>query len=338
MLKFDGTVRALLDVYELHKRSPYRKLKPGSRVPYNHYLKRLRGHIGPVRIDDISGVDIFDWHDVWSESGRYLAAAASARAVLSAAISFGIMLRFSGCVELATVVNEAKKKLPQPRSRTQTATAEQVIAARQAVHKNGRPSSALVYALEFETTLRLWDIIGQWWLMNEGGISDVLDPERELKWFGLQWDDIGPDLILNYTPSKTTDSTRSSVSDRLTKAPMVMEELQYWPVEKRKGPAIISEETGLPYRASIFTQRWSVDRKTAGLPSTLWVRDLRASGITEGRASNVSNDDAAKVAGHNSKRTTAEVYDRAILEAADRFAEARIERRERSGNAQPIEY
>lgn len=46
----------------------------------------------------------------------------------------------------------------------------------------------------------------------------------------------------------------------------------------------------------------------------------------------MSNDDAAKVAGHNNKRTTAEIYDRAVLEAADRFAEARIQRRERSGN------
>src|SRR5690349_7941188 len=29
LLKFDGTFRSLLDVYELHERSPYRKLKPG---------------------------------------------------------------------------------------------------------------------------------------------------------------------------------------------------------------------------------------------------------------------------------------------------------------------
>lgn len=95
---------------------------------------------------------------------------------------------------------------------------------------------------------------------------------------------------------------------------------------------VVSEQSGLPYRASIFAQRWTVDRKAAGLPSNLWARDLRASGITEGRASNVSTDDAAKVAGHSSKRTTAAVYDRAVLEAADRFADARVKRREQSGN------
>ena len=46
----------------------------------------------------------------------------------------------------------------------------------------------------------------------------------------------------------------------------------------------------------------------------------------------VSTDDAAKVAGHSGKRTTAVVYDRAVLEAAGRFADARIQGREQSGN------
>lgn len=326
-LKFDGTLRSLLSIYELHKRSPYKSLKPGSRVPYDHYLGRMKGHIGPVRVDDISGVDIFEWHDVWSDNGRYLAAAAMARAVLGAAISFGVMLRLDGCAELAVVLDEAKKKLPQPRPRDQSATADQIIAARKAAHEYGRASSALAYALEYETTLRLWDVIGQWWPMDEGGISDVLDPERNTKWFGLQWEDIDDDLVLHYTPSKTSDKTGIAISYPLTKAPMVLEELQHWPAEMRRGPVIVSEETGLPYRARIFAQRWTVDRKTAGLPKTLWARDLRASGITEGRASAVTIDDAAKVAGHSSKQTTARVYDRAVLEAAARFADARIRNR-----------
>jgi len=78
-------------------------------------------------------------------------------------------------------------------------------------------------------------------------------------------------------------------------------------------------------------QRWSVDRKAAGLPVGLWARDLRASGITEGRASAASLDDASKVAGHTATKTTKK-YDRAVLEAADRFADARVKGREQSGN------
>jgi hypothetical protein len=325
-LKFDGTVKSLLIIYETHPRSTYRKLKPGSLRPYNHYLGNLKSHIGNVRIDEMTGVDLIDWHDVWSENGKYLAAATTARAVLFAAVSFGIMMRLPGCDALAVVIRETAKKLPHPRPRDQSATAEQIIAARAAAHKNGRPSSALAYALCFETVLRLWDVIGQWWPMDMGGISEVLDADRELKWFGLRWEDIDADLVLRYTPSKTVDSSGAHISYSLRKAPMVMEELRHWPAEERKGPVIVSEENRLPWRQQIFAQRWTVDRKAAGLPATLWARDLRASGITEGRASGARLDDASKVAGHTATKTT-ERYDRAVLEAADRFAEARLKSR-----------
>ncbi len=329
-LKFDGTVKSLLSVYETHPRSPYHKLKPGSLVPYNHYLRSLKGHIGGVRVDAISGVDLMDWHDVWSENGRYLAAASTARAVLFAATSFGIMLRQPGCAELQVVLLATAKTLPQPKPRKQAATAAQITSARSAAHDAGRPSSALAYAFVFETTLRLWDVIGQWWPMDMGGISEVLDADREMKWFGLRWEDIDADLVLRYIPSKTADSSGAEISYSLKKAPMVIEELKHWPVESRRGPMIVAEETSLPYRAKIFGQRWTVDRKAAGLPAKLWARDLRASGITEGRASDASLDDARKVAGHSDISTT-EKYDRAVLEASDRFADARMRHREQSG-------
>ncbi|TGQ71008.1 hypothetical protein EN829_001065 [Mesorhizobium sp. M00.F.Ca.ET.186.01.1.1] len=331
-LKFNGSIKSLLTIYETHPRSTYRKLRPGSLRPYNHYLKNLKGHIGSVRIDETTGVDLMDWHDVWSENGRYLAAATTARAVLFAAVSFGIMMRLEGCSALASVMRETAKTLPHPKPRNQSASVQQIIAARAAAHRNGRPSSALAYALSFETVLRLWDVIGQWWPIEMGGISETLDGDRDLKWFGLRWEDIDADLVLHYTPSKTADSSGASISYSLKKAPMVMEELQHWAAEKRKGPMIVSEETGLPWRTSIFSQRWTVDRKAAGLPATLWARDLRASGITEGRASGAKLDDASKVAGHTATKTT-ERYDRAVLEAADRFAEARLKRREQSGNS-----
>lgn len=330
-LKFDGTVRALLDIYELHEESPYRRLKPGSLRPYRHYLKQLRGHIGALRLGDISGVDIVKWHRIWSEDGKHLAAAAMARAVLEAALSFGILLRLEGCPELAAISREARKKLPSPKARTAVLNAKQVAAARAAAHADGRPSAALAYALAFETTLRLWDVIGQWYPLDRPEMSEVINADLGEKWFGLRWEDIDADQRLSYAPSKTANSTAVSVNYPLTKAPMVIEELAHWPVEARTGPVIISEKTGMPYRELPFQRIWAKDRKAAGIPSTVWARDLRASGITEGRATGVSTDDAAKVAGHSSSRTT-EIYDRAVVEASDRFAEARIRARERSGN------
>jgi hypothetical protein len=331
-MAFDGTVRALLTIYQLHEESPYRQLKPGSLRPYTHYLGKLEAHIGRRRVDSVTGIDVRRWHAVWSSDGRHLAAAAMTRSVLEAAASFGVMMRLPGCAALLETIRAGRARLPQPRPRTSTATADQVAAARAAAHAKGRPSSALAYALAFETTLRLWDVIGQWWPIGRGGISEVLDAAAAEKWFGLRWEDIDSDLMLRYTPSKTDGTTGAVVFYPLTKAPMVLEELAHWPAERRTGPVVVSEETGLPYRPRIFAQRWTVDRKAAGLPSSLWARDLRASGITEARQHDASADDAFKVAGHSSKATTAKVYDRAVVAAADRFAEARLRGRKQSGN------
>jgi integrase len=331
-MEFDGTVRSLLYLYQNHEESPYHQLKPGSLRPYNHYLGRLEHHIGVRRVDGIDGIDIRRWHKQWSTDGKHLAAAAMVRAVLEAAVSFGVMMRLKGCSDLLVTIQEARRKLPGPRPRKAVLTPDQIVAARQSAHQRGRASSALAYALAFETTLRLWDVIGQWWPMDMGGISAVLDPHRKEKWFGLRWEDIDEDMVLRYQPSKTEDTTGKEIVYPLAKAPMVLEELAHWPVDQRTGPIIVAEEFGLPYRASIFTQRWSVDRKAAGISKKIWARDLRASGITEGMALNASLDDAGKVAGHNTKATTAKIYDRAVLEAADRFAEVRTKGRERSGN------
>lgn len=330
-LVFDGSIESLFRVYETHKRSPYRDLKPGSLRPYKHYLRRMKGHIGKVLVDDITGIRLMDWHDLWSESGKHLAAAAVSRSILGAALSFGVMLRFAGCVEAIEVLRETNKKLPKPRSRDETITADDVIRLRKVAHDAGRPAMALAYALAFETTLRLWDVIGQWWPMDMGGISDVINADRREKWFGLRWEDIDAEMVLRYKPSKTEMTTGKAVAYPLSKAPMVLEELAHWPETERIGPMINSPFTGLPYRSIRFQEQFRADRKKAGVLDTVWARDLRASGITEGRATDVSLDDAGKVAGHSSKTTT-KIYDRAVLEAADRFADARVKARKQSGN------
>jgi integrase len=196
------------------------------------------------------------------------------------------------------------------------------VALRKAAHDAGRPSSALAYALVFETTLRLWDVIGQWHFAIRGGAT----------WQGLRWQDINSDLVLHYTPSKTSVKTGLAVTFPLSKASMVMEELENWPEEKRTGPIIVSERTGRPYASHDFSGFWRIDSKASGLPPKVWARDLRASGITEGRAAGTATDDVAKVAGHSNTRTTASVYDRANLQAAERFAAARARfRKSKSG-------
>lgn len=324
-LAFDGTIRAVLSIYQCHEDSTYHTLKPSSRVPYDFYLAAVEGHIGKRQVASISGLDIKRWHRIWSSDGEHLAAATMSVAVLEAALRFGKIARLEGCASLLYIIRETRRDLPKPKSRTATLTADQVVAARKAAHAAGRPSRALAYAMVYESVLRLWDVIGQWWPLDAPGMSDVIDPERERKWFGLQWEHIA-DGVVAYTPSKTDGTTEARIIYPLAKAPMVLEELQHWPEAKRTGPMIVEETTGLPYDNKEFSKRWNADAKAAGIPAKIWARDLRASAVTESRAYGVTKDDARKVAGHTSERTT-DVYDRAVLEAAERFANARVEGR-----------
>jgi integrase len=324
---FDGKISTLLKRYENDEDSPYRALRPSSLVPYRFYLPKLLEHIGDRSVEIATGVDLIKWHKVWSADGKYLAASAMMRAVLAAAVSYGVMLRLDGCADFLAVIKETNKKIPQPRRREFVVTAEQVIAARKSAHEHGRPGWALAYALAFETTLRLWDVTGQWVPLDSPGVSDVTT--RRYKWFGAKWDCIDSDLVLRYVPSKTSGKTGKSVTYPLAMAPMVMEELEHWPEDKRVGPIIVWKR-GLPPLVDKFRDGWRVDAAAAGISKDVWARDLRASGITEARAGDANLDDAAMVAGHSSKRTTAAVYDRANLQAAERFADARLKERKKS--------
>ncbi|MEI5680470.1 MULTISPECIES: integrase [unclassified Mesorhizobium] len=323
--QFDGTLKSLIRAYQISSESPYKELRPGSRKPYDHYLSTIEAQIGNEKIDQITGVDIKRWHREWSSHGRHPAAATMAVSVLDAAVSFGITSRFAGCSAFSEVLKATKRKLPRPKPRAIVLTATQIEEARRAAHVDGRPSSALAYAVAYETTLRLFDVIGQWWPVSENGTSTV--QQNGMMWFGVRWEDIDENLVLRYAPGKTSAKTGRTITYPLASAPMVVDELNHWPADKRRGSLIVSEETGRPYVAAKFREKWRLDRKAAGIAANVWARDIRASGITEGRAAGASTDDAAKVAGHTGTRTTSSVYDRANLEAAERFAKARARAR-----------
>jgi integrase len=319
-LPFDGTIGAVLRLYQVHADSPFRTLAPGTRKPYISYLARLERHIGKRRVATVIGLDVKEWFKVWSSEGATPAAGRMAVAVLKSALKFACAAGHAAeCRPLRTVL-EKDVSFPATKPRTAVVTAEGVNAARRAAHEAGRPSRALCYALQFETVLRQWDVRGQWVPLSAPVLSDVVDGQD--KWIGLRWEHIGADLVLRYRPSKTSGTTGAEIVADLTKCPMVLEEIALLE-GTRVGPMIVHEATGRPYRESAWERGWRKDRKAAGLPTTLWNRDLRASAITEARAGNASLDDASKVAGHAKPKITGEVYDREKLEAFRRFAEAR---------------
>jgi integrase len=181
--------------------------------------------------------------------------------------------------------------------------------------------AALAYALQFECALRQRDVVGEWVPISDHRPSAVLSGRN--KWLGPTWSQIDDNMILRITPSKTESTTGARVLLDLKAAPMVLEELANIAPESRHGPLIVSPRLKLPYRHEVYRRVWVRCTELAGLPRTIWNRDLRAGGVTEARKAGAATDDVARTVGHASKRTTAKVYDRDTLEAARRVSTAR---------------
>jgi hypothetical protein len=324
-IEFDGTFRSLFDIYENDPESPYQKLKRSSRHPYSVYMRMMRVRIGERHINDCDGRDLKRWFAQWStgdsvDGKPQIAKARMAIAVLRAATTFGIACRKPGCAEFSAVIGACKFESLKPR--TAVITADQIDRTRAAAHLAGHPGAALAYALQFEGAARQWDIIGEWVPLSDKRPSAVL--HNGWKWIGPTWANIDANLVLRFTPGKTQTTTEAEVVIDLAACPMVMDEIVGMPPAARTGPLIMDYELGHPYTKHRYGKAWKMAAKAVGLPASIWNRDLRASGTTEAREAGARTDDIQKLMAHApGSPTTSTVYDRALLEAHRRIAEAR---------------
>jgi hypothetical protein len=324
---FDGTAGALICIYQTHPQSSYHELKPSSRHPYDVYARKLVAHIGARRIDAVTASDFRGWFKVWSDNGKHIAAGRMAVTVLKAALTFGKGERLAGCAELKSILDDID--FPSVKRRRHAPTAAQIVAAREAAHAAGSPRRALLYALQYETQLRQWDVLGQWVELSDKRPSTLIGYGQ--KWLGPTFARIDDNMILRVMHGKTEDTTEAAGTFDLRVCPMVMEELAQIAPADRHGPLIVNESTGLPYRHETFRDGWRDDATAAGIPKAVWNRDLRAAGNTEASKAGVGKEDRAKVGGH-SERTNAAVYDRDMVEAHRRVMKARLGFRESGKN------
>jgi hypothetical protein len=331
---FDGTFGALIEIYTTDPESDYQKLKPASRHPYGVYVRKLKGHIGARRIDACDGRDVRKWFKVWAgvetlaDPAAKIPAARMALTVLKSAVSFGVTCRLADCAAFSAILREME--FPTNRRRPHAPTVGQVEAAIAAAHAAGAPGRALAYALQFETTLQQWDVIGQWVPLADLGASAIIAGDQ--KWLGPTWSQVDERLVLQLTHTKTLEMSGARSAYDLKLCPLVMRELAAMALEARRGPLVINERTGLPYVYDTFKDAWRRDFAAAGIPAKVWNRDLRAGGVTEGGKAGATLEDRSKVAGHTDQRTTAVVYDRDALEAHRRVAKKRTAWRARDGD------
>lgn len=320
-LEYTGTIASLMNLYVKHPSSSYRRLTASTIEVYNSYIDRIVQAYGGRRISNLTGLDIMRWHSEIQGDQHHIGAASMAVSVLKAALGFGQVCGFEDCAKLRTTM--AALKLPSPRPRETAPDAKQVEAAMEAAWRLTRPSAALAIALQFETSARQYDVIGQWVPMSDPRPSTYFFLKK--KWIGPAWACIDENKILEITPSKTERTTGKRVRVDLKLCPFVMRALQS--VELQAGPLIIDDHTGQPFRPKAYVKLWQKIRREAGLPSNLWNRDLRAGAITEASMGGASADDRAKQAGHSVK-INRKVYDRDVLESARRVSEARKKFRE----------
>ena len=135
---------------------------------------------------------------------RTVAKARMAMCVIRSAVQFGILSRLPGLAEFGAMLSVMEFEMVRPRDAF--ATAAEVAQLRAAAHRLGQPRAALAYALQFETTLRQWDVRGQWVDLSDKRPSAIID--RGKKWVsGPMWSDIDKNLILRWRPSKTDGTT-----------------------------------------------------------------------------------------------------------------------------------
>ena len=247
---FDGTIRSVINLWQADPASPYHTLEASSRHPYNVYARMIVSTVGTRRVDALDGRDMRRWHAKWMEADEAggkprLARARTAITILKTALTFAAGCRKSGCKELRDILRDID--FPGPRPRREAPTAPEIVAARKAVHELGHPAAALAYALQFEGTMRQWDVIGKWVPLADKRPSPMIDGGK--KWVGPMWSQIDEHLILRYAPSKTQLTSGAEVVLDLKALPMVMEELAEVPEGGRRGPLIVNPRTGLPLSA-----------------------------------------------------------------------------------------
>jgi hypothetical protein len=304
--KETGTVRALINAYQTDPDSRYHGAAYDTRRQTDAMLKRIDKLAGGLKLAAINARDIKRLYESIrypeGKDGRDIKSTAhAAMTALRGALSFGVIFEIDpNCIRIKTILKEMK--FPKGRARTEAMTfrqCEEIIAA---AHAANMPSIALAQALQFDLRARQRDIIGQWMPVSEPGIS-VINPYHGRKWLrGLRWEEISNAMFLSHPASKTG----KPIERDLTLYPMIMAELERVPAEKRRGPIVVSELTGRPWKNNNFRDHWRKAATAAGVPKGVWNMDSRAGGITETIEATGGNLEAArKEADHADPGTTA---------------------------------
>ena len=323
---FDGTVASLVRLYQHDPASQYKSIKWNTRRTYDQVLGVIENAFGK-RI--LTGLHIGDFRRWYEEASKPKIAGGPPRVRKAHGIismcrrlfAYGITAEISECARLATILDASRFKQPgRRRIKLELAHVQAVVA--EAIKRN-RISLALGTALQFETTLRQRDVIGEWEPIAPGAEPSGI-VLRGRRWVnGLTWADISAEMTI----VKETTKTGAVVAHDLKLCPLVYATLALVPPNQHVGPLIIDEKAGRPYAAHAYTREWRTIARAAGIPDHVWNMDARAGGISEGDDAGADLDMLRSAAGHTQASTTAR-YVRGTIGKSRKVAELRQAHRE----------
>ncbi len=299
---FDGTLKSLIACYQMDAASPYRELKWNTQRTYDQVLGIISKAFGSRSLAALGIADFRRWYDA-AKKPRKLCGPERVRkahgiiSMIRRLVAYGKMTERPHCARLAGILDEARFKQPARRRAKLELRHVRAIVAK-AVEVN-RLSLALGTAIQFETTLRQRDVIGEWEPAGADLSGIVLNGRRWVN--GLTWADLGSDLVV----FKDTTKTGQTAAHDLKLFPMVIDILNRIPPDRRIGPLIVDETAGRPYAEHAYARDWRTVARAAGVPDDVWNMDARAGGISEADDAGAELDDIRSSAAHSQASTTA---------------------------------
>jgi hypothetical protein len=320
----------LIKQYTTRDASPYQRVKWNTKRTYRYVLNDMDRVIGQVRLADIRIDDIVRWfNDARYPEGKgrdkpdHLRTAAGIVAMLRRLVAFGVAIEVRECERLSTILSNYR--FEAPKKRTAALEHKHVLAFIAEAVARGEHSLALGTALQFETTLRQRDVIGEWEPIGPDGATSAY-VLGGVQWAnGLTWSHISPNWTL--TKSTTKSGGRKNVTFDLALMPLAFDLLQDIPEDARFGPLIIDQKVGRPFAETRYQRRWRAIANDAGLPREVWNMDARAGGATEADEAGADPRDVQRTMTHSDMRTTSGYRRGEALPQTRRVATLRVAHR-----------
>jgi len=320
-IKKEPTWSDLARAYVLNADSPYHSVKFNTRKTYRFDLDALDGLIGHVKLSAMNLAFFKKLYDGIRHNGDgkdHVTQAHRSISMMRRMISYGIASELKGCSRLSEILHNTRFEQPTRRGVAMTRKHVETF-VRKAVEL-GRPSLAISTALQFETSLRQRDCIGEWIPLNDKAAKSNFVIGRAEWGNGLTWANIDDQWRL----SKRTTKTGKVVSHDLTLCPIAFGLLQEIPESDRIGPVILDERAGRPYANNAFQEQWRKIANLAGIPKEIRNMDARAGAASEADEAGATLDDVRSTMGHSDAKTTLRYIRNSGLEQSRRVATARL--------------